>query len=217
MSAGVTRGFVQDRVGTIAQPLYEGVSTGLAEAAARLAGFPHLDEYPALIPILARHAMRNYWVDVGVADPWQVHGQPHLMGQVILVNAEDGLELRLLKERIKTYPGGAPVAGKNDERRQYWTSPTLPVDLPGVAEAERTRLLLLWDRVVEEDEVGISVRVVHTLAPGYYGSAVPIDMSFDIKPSGQMFDQLSFEGDAQDEDLFPDIAEDDNEGDFFGS
>jgi hypothetical protein len=217
MSDGVTRTLVQDRVGTIAQPLYEGVSAGLADASARLAGYPHLDEYPALIPILARHSMRNYWIDGGITDQWQVLGQPHLMGQVILVHADDNLELRLLKERIKTYPGGAPVAGKNHDRRQYWTSPTLPIEVPGVSDTERTRLLLLWDRVILEDETRISVRVVHTLAPGYYGSAVPIDMSFNIEPSGQMFDQLAFEGDAQDEDLFPNIAEDDNEGDTFGT
>lgn len=217
MSDGVTREFVQQCVGAIAQPLYEGVSAGLADAGVRLAGYPHLDQYPALISILARHSMRNYWVDGGMAEPWQVLGQPHLMGQVILVNAEADLELRLLKERLKTYPGGAPVAGTNHDRRQYWTSPTLPIDLPGVPSAERTRLLLLCDRVVVEEEGRISVRVVHTLAPGHYGSAVPIDMSFNIEPSGQMFDQLAFEGEAQDEDLFPDIAKDDNEGDSFGS
>lgn len=216
MSDGLTRGFVQARVGAIAQPLYEGVSAGLADAAARLAGYPHLDQYPALVPILARHSMRNYWLDGGISEPWDVQGQPYLMGQVILVNADAGLELRLLKERMKTYPGGVPVAGKNDERRQYWTAPTLPIEIPEATDGDRTRLLLLWDRLIVEDESKIGVRVVHTLAPGYYGSAVPIDMSFNIEPTGQMFDQLAFEGDPQDEDFFPHIAEDDNEGDSFG-
>lgn len=217
MSDGVTREFVQQCVGAIAQPLYEGISAGLADAGVRLAGYPHLDQYPVLIPILARHSMRNYWVDGGMIEPWQVHGQPHLMGQVILDNGDADLELRLLKERIKTYPGGAPVAGKNHERRQYWTSPTLPIDVSGAPDTERTRLLLLWDHVLVEGQVKISVRVVHTLAPGYYGSAVPIDMSFNIEPSGEMFDQLAFEGEPQDEDLFPNIAENDNEGDSLGS
>ena len=138
------------------------------------------------------------------------------MGQVILVNSVASLELRLLKERIKTYPGGGPTAGKNDERRQYWTSPTLPIAVPGGVDAERTRLLLLWDRAMVEDEPKISVRVVHTLAPGYYGTAVPIDMSFNIEPTGEMFDQLRFEGDPQNDNFFPNIAEDDNEGDNLG-
>lgn len=217
MSAGVTREFVQQCVGEIAQPLYEGVSAGLADAGVRLAGYPNIERYPSLVPILARHSMRNYWVDGGMVGPWKVGGQPHLMGQVILVNADADLELRLLKERTKTYPGGVPAAGANRDRCNYWSAPPLPLDIPGVAGVERTRLLLLWDRVIAEGEWRISVRVVHTLAPGYYGSAVPIDMSFNIQPSGQMFDQLAFEGEAQDDDLFPNIAEDDNEGDSLGS
>lgn len=213
MSASVTQMLIEQCVGAIALPLYEGVSAGLAEATTRLDGFAHLDQYPALVPILARHAMRNYWVDAGVSRPWHVGGQPHLMGQVILTNADAAIELRLLKERSQTYPGGVPVAGRNPERQHYWAEPPLPIEMPRSAPEERTRLLLLWDQVVEGDEKKISVRVVHTLAPGYYGSRVPIDMSFNIEPTGQMFAQLTFEGEAQDEDLFADIPKEDNEGD----
>lgn len=216
MRDDVTRDFVQERVGTIAQPLYEGVTAGLADAESRLAGYPHLDSYPALTAILARHSMRNYWVDGGMARPWEVQGQPHLMGQVIIVNAAANLELRLLKERIRTYPGGAPVAGKSDLRRQYWTQLAFDYPVPSAVNEERTRLLLLWDRIAVEEEAQISVRVVHTCAPGHYGSAVPIDMSFNIEPGGGIFDQLTFEGDPQNDDFFPDIAEDDNEGDNLG-
>lgn len=216
MSGQATREFVQDRVSAIAQPLYEGISAGLADADTRLAGFRHLDTYPALTPILARHAVRNYWVDGGLGAPWEVRGQPHRMGQVILLNADANLELKLLKERSRTYPGGVPVAGNNEQRRRYWTSATLPIFIPSAVSLEPTRLLLLWDRIVTEHEAKISVRVVHTLAPGHYGAAVPIDMSFNIEPSGEMFDQLRFQGDHQDEDFFPDIAANDNEGDNHG-
>ena len=92
-------------------------------------------------------------------------------------------------------------------------SPPLDVAVDNApTSASKTVLLLLWDRQVDSGRDVVTVRAVHTLAPGVYGRAVPIDMSFDIEPGGTVFDQLAYRGDDQPDDFFPHIVRDDNEG-----
>lgn len=145
---------------------------------------------------------------------WRVGGNPMMMGQTILRNATQGMEMRLLKERRKTYPGGVPVAGWNGARRNYWTQPSLDIAVPAQPFLdEYIRLLLLWDRLMVDGVSVLTVRVVHTLAPGIYGRRVPLDLNYEIRSTGGVFDNLSFPGDPENEDLFADIDRQENEDD----
>lgn len=69
---------------------------------------------------------------------------------------------------------------------------------------------------VERRCAALSARVVHPIGAGRYGVRVPIDLSYEIQPTGTMYDQLKFPGESQIEDLFPNIGRKDNEGDASG-
>lgn len=213
MPADATRASVEALLAGVGVSLYEGVTAGLAASDALLERVPYREDYPWLASAHARVGARNYWRDNGIGDGWMLGGNPRLMGQTLLEHAEDGIVLRLLKERRRSYPGGVPVAGNNDERREQWQQPALAVDVHNShVTPEQVVLLLLWDRHIEEARDVVSVRAVHTLAPGIYGQAVPIDMSFDIEPGGTVFNRLTYRGDDQPDDFFAHIARDENEG-----
>lgn len=213
MPADATRATVEALLSTVGQSLYEGVTVGLAASDTLMGRVPYREDYPWLASAHARVGARNYWRDNGIGDGWSLRGNPRLMGQTLLEHAEESVVLRLLKERRRTYPGGVPVAGSNEARRQEWQQPPLDVAADNAPTwASKTVLLLLWDRQVDSGRDVVTVRAVHTLAPGVYGRAVPIDMSFDIEPGGTVFDQLAYRGDDQPDDFFPHIVRDDNEG-----
>ncbi|UJH70064.1 XRE family transcriptional regulator [Ornithinimicrobium sp. INDO-MA30-4] len=60
------------------------------------------------------------------------------------------------------------------------------------ATSEQVRLLALWDTA--EDGAAVKLRVVHPLVPGIYGSKVPIDLSYEIVPSGGSLPRWSSSG-----------------------
>lgn len=201
---------------TVSLDLFEGITTGVAGARAMLRALPNMDDYPHLVSLNARAFMREYWLANGLPGEWTVSGNSRLMGQTILSNAFENVEMRLLKERRRTYPGGVPIAGSNWTRRDAWRQAPLDIEVPGQPVSDDTvRLLALWD-IAEDDDLVVSVRVVHTLQPGVFGSRVPIDLSYEIKPTGGIFDMLQFRGDAEDEDFFADIDREENEGDAAG-
>ena len=207
-----TRLRVERCVQAISAPLYEGIASGYAEAEARLGTLTRIEEYPSLTPMVARAGMRNYWLDHGLGLEWRVGGNPRLSVQTTLYNHSEGLELRLLKERSRRYPGGVPVAGSNHARRQVWMGEQLGLEVPGLPAARTHRCLLLWDRLLTEGgDPQLTVRVVHPIGTGVWGNRVPIDMSFEINPGGGMFDTLSFPGDPQLDDFFPNITREDND------
>ena len=174
------------------------------------------EDYPSLRSMLTRAHMRNYWMDnpqVG----WEVGGNPKRNCQCLLIDRRHGLSLRLLKENRRLSPGGTPAAGHSTARREAWAQP-LPDDFLALPASptrqELTELFLLWDRTIVTGEPRVSVRVVHTIAPGVFGRAVPLDMSFEIEPGGTMFDALEFPGDPDEPDLWAEIDDDDEaEGD----
>lgn len=51
---------------------------------------------------------------------------------------------------------------------------------------------------------------------GHEGDDVGGELSYEIQPTGTMYDQLKFPGESQIEDLFPNIGRKDNEGDASG-
>lgn len=207
---------VERCVDAVSVELYEGVTTGFAEAQAMLRPLSNGGDYPYLVPLSARAFMREHWLANGLPGHWHITGNPRLMGQTILTNAQENLELRLLKERRGAYPGGVPVAGASNARKRAWRQePFGFVAESQRATSEQVRLLALWDTA--EDGAAVKLRVVHPLVPGIYGSKVPIDLSYEIVPSGGIFASLEFVGAAQDDDLFAEIDRDENEGDVAAS
>ncbi|MDR0285417.1 MAG: hypothetical protein LBI33_11115 [Propionibacteriaceae bacterium] len=143
---------------------------------------------------------------------WGLGGNPALSGQLHLVQADSGLLLKVLKERRRTYPGGVPPPGYNRTRREYWRNEPLQPVLPGMPRLLPTdgwtNLLLLWDLVDAMDiDQGFTLRVVHTLTPGSYGSNVPIDLSVPLDASGGLWESLQFPGSDDSEDFFVDVDE----------
>lgn len=213
MSADARSEAVKALLDAVGVSLYEGVIAGLAASDAQMEGVGHREDYPWLASAHSRVGARNYWRDNGIGDGWMLGGNPRLMGQTLLHHAGDGVVLRLLKERRGPHPGGVPAAGPNDARREQWQQPPLAVDVRDASQTpDQVVLLLLWDRQTQDERDLVTVRAVHTLAPGAFGRAVPIDMSFDINPSGTVFDRLAYRGDDQPDNFFAHIDEADNEG-----
>jgi hypothetical protein len=212
------RGLVERQIGAVSLALYEGVTTGFANA--RNIWSRHDDpEFRWLLSMNARARMRDHWERNLPALGWVVSGNAALMGQTILVSPDERVALRLLKENPRVHVGGVPPAGLNRARQAAWIQDPLPDVDHGPdpqAAAGTTECLLLWDSDWKEGSPVLSARVVHTTGPGRYGVRVPIDLSYKIRPNGNMYDQLNFPGDAQIEDFFPNINQKDNEGDASG-
>lgn len=192
--------------------LYEGITTGFANA--RGVG-SHLDQsrFRWLLAMNARAHMRLFWESNPPAPGWSVGGDARLMGQTILVSADQRLTLRLLKENHRVHPAGVPPAGHNAARQAAFSQLPLPgLDFAsGVAIEGTTNCLLVWDAEWEHGDPMLSVRVVHPIGTGSYGQPVPIDLSIDIDPSGELYDHLRFGGHAEDVDLFPTFRQEENE------
>lgn len=212
------RSLVEHQIGLVSLGLYEGITTGFANARGM---WSRLDEPRQrwLLAMNARARMRDAWERAIPSLGWRVAGNAALMGQTILVSPDERLTLRLLKEHPGVHPGGVPAAGLNKARRAAWAQEPLPglsLTLDPTVVALTTECLLLWNVEWDGGTPALSARVVHTTGPGRYGVRVPIDLSYEIRPTGDMYDQLKFSGQAQLEDLFPNINQKDNEGDASG-
>ena len=190
--------------------LYEGMSVAIPSAHARARGLAHT-RYPHVRPLLVRCDLREYLESEAMPVGWRVDGNPGLMGQLILVQDELGLRLRVLKERRKTYPHGVPPAGSNPARRREWQA-ALPI--PQNSDRGRVELLLLWD-YSNRDEAGgaFTLRIVHTTEAGIYGQAVRCDLDLEVVAGGTVFESLSFTGGDDSEDFFSEVNIDKAEND----
>lgn len=194
--------------------LYSGVATSLTAAHKRREGLDHAT-YPHLLPLLVRSELREYFGDNPLPNGWTVGGDPRKMGHLMLNQAELGIQLRFLKERRDTYSNGVPIAGKNAARRKVWTDP-LPLLWPADSDPNSlathpVRLLLVWDFAKSTQLNEFTLQVVHTVAPGVYGKAVPCDLILDVKDGGEIFKSLEFPGSEEREDLFVLTEEEGNE------
>jgi hypothetical protein len=201
MTSVDVRQLIEVQATALGPVLHEGTATSLSGALKRSKGLPHR-EHPHLRPLLMRAEMRKFLDSRRMPDGWQVGGDSRLMGQLHLVHAEHNLEMRFLKERRRTYPGGVPLAGKNHARRERWTAPPLDFDLPISTSTGPVPLLLLWDFLNAQTLDQFTLRIVHTLAPGVYGQEVPCDLILDVDHGGDIFKRLSFSGSPENEDLF---------------
>jgi len=188
------------------------MAVSLASAGKRTRGLPY-ERYPHLLPLTMRAEFREYLERESIPGGWSVGGDSRAMGQLLLQHAELGLEMRFVKERRRSYPGGIPVAGKNAARRARWTQPPLDLHIPGASRTviDPVNLLLCWDFAARKTLDEFRLRIVHTLAPGTYGSAVPCDLILDVENGGTIFTHLAFAGADEDEDFFRlDISEEEN-------
>lgn len=214
MSNSDTRQIIEVQAQALGAVLHAGVATSLAASLSRNKGLRH-EKYPHLMPLTMRAEMREYLESNPLLNGWEVGGDSRKMGQLLLTNTDLDLEMRFLKERRRTYPGGVPTAGNNQARRQQWTSEPLDLRLPepaSVTDADPVRLLLLWDFLDAQTLDQFALRIVHTLAPGLHGHAVPCDLIVDVNDGGSIFSHLKFPGSPEDDDFFMvEIAEEENE------
>lgn len=170
-------------------------------------------KYPFLHPINLRVGFRDFLDSVTLPDGWQVGGNSTLMGQTLLVS--DDFQIRFLKERRRTYPGGTPPAGRNHARRAFYYQPkllnfddvTTHLDIP-----MKERLLLLWDYGHPETGPELELRMVRPIEGGTFGRVVPIDLSV---PLNDLLTEIKFiSADEEDLDLFSvEISKEENEND----
>lgn len=214
MSNGGIREVIQSQAELLGPVLHAGMATSLVTSTSRRGGLSH-KKYPHVLPQLLRCDLREYLEQEGLPMGWALAGDSRKMAQLTLEHDEHQLELRFLKERRRTYPGGVPVAGRNPARRGKWINQELDlrVQQPEESAPDPYSLLLLWD-FVGSDLDQFSLRIVHTLEAGVYGREVPCDLILEVGDGGSIFSRLSFVGDPEDDDLFADntIQLDEGEG-----
>lgn len=213
MSSGDVRRAIEVQTEALGPVLYAGAATALTASRKRRRGLAH-ERYPHLLPLLMRVEMREFLEENPLPNGWVVGGDSTKMGQLLLHQPDLNLQMRFLKERRRTYPGGVPVAGRNPSRREDWIAEPFDFALPaGSNTPGSVRLLLLWDFLSRRDLKRFSLRIVHTLTPGVYGKAVPCDLILDVNDGGEIFKRLEFTGAPQDRDFFAvEIAEEDGDG-----
>ncbi|MGL4743129.1 MAG: hypothetical protein ACRCXL_01880 [Dermatophilaceae bacterium] len=214
MSAREIREVIETQAKMLGPVLHAGAATSLAASEMRCRGLGH-DMYPHLRPLTMRAEMREHLERDRLPHGWAVGGNPGLMGQLLLNHADLDLEMRFLKERRRAYPGGVPVAGSNGARRGRWVNDPLDLMLPAqpADAAQHLPLLLLWDFTDPRVRDEFTLRIVHTLAPGIYGRAVPCDLIVDVQDGGTIFSHLRFPGSPEDDDFFViEVAEEDEHG-----
>lgn len=175
----------------------EGVSHGL-NFADRAMQNADRQTFPFYHPLSLRVGFRLFFDSFALPEGWELGGDPARMGQTLLVSSD--YQIRFLKERRRTYPGGAPPAGRNHARQAFYYQPPL-LDLNDVKDRldihERERLLLLWDYGDPEQGAEIELRLVRPIGPGIYGEKVPTDLSV---PLNGLSTEFRFVG-ANEEDL----------------
>lgn len=193
--------------------LVEAVAHGAVKSKLAINGIDS-KKHPYLHPMALRANFRTYLDSMELPNGWYLAGDTKKMGQTLIVN--ENYQLRFLKERKRTYPGGIPPAGRNAARRAYYRQyqPKIPglSDLEGLAGGHtRENLVLAWDYVNVDSVDEISLRLVRPIEPGKFGEAVPIDL---VVPLDTMPDQWEFIGGEEELDMFKvDISEEGAEHD----
>jgi hypothetical protein len=212
MSNDEAKTVIEAQAEALGPALHAGTAVALSAAGQRMRGLDH-GRYPHLLPLTMRVEFREHLEREGLPNGWLVGGDSRAMGQLLLQQPDLGIEMRFVKERRRSYPGGVPHAGKNGARRQRWAQDPLNLDIPGAPNdlLSPVNLLLCWDFASHEKLDEFRLRIVHTLAPGSYGAAVPCDLILDVENGGSIFSRLKFAGSDDDEDFFKvEISEEEN-------
>ncbi|MCK9824027.1 hypothetical protein NOCD_11080 [Nocardioides cavernae] len=203
------RPIITHEAAVLSATLNESMAVAVAHARDDTRRYPPR-QFPHAMPMMLRCAMRLELERCGLPNGWELNGDSRLMGQLLLSNEEHALDLRFLKERRRSYPGGVPSAGRNPARIAAWSSRDVPLPTLGASELDtpterqRTTVLWVWDLggPLSDEHPAFTQRLVHTTSPGVYGRAVPCDLSLDLLPAGGIFDRLEFAGGDTDTDFF---------------
>lgn len=207
LNDGDVRPIIRAEAKRLAPRLHEVVADGLTKSQKRLAGI-NRREHPVLLPLLLRADMRVLLGERGLPDGWEVVGDSRLMEQLNFVNRELGIEQKFAKERRRNYPGGIRPAGYTHARRMFYSNPTFDLGPEfefEVAAAPTINLVMAWDLIGDDVEDGFTLRMVHPLEPGMYGRAVPTDLSIDLLPGGEIFDNREFSGNPALGNIFDEV------------
>ncbi|MCH8563666.1 hypothetical protein LTI14_10635 [Nesterenkonia sp. YGD6] len=198
---------VISHAGALGPDLQDTMARAMASASRDISSLPH-DKYPHLRPHITRAYWREELEKTTLPMGWTLGGNPRRNGQTSLIHPELNAEMRIMKERRRTYPGGVPTAGLSPSRRKYWdgtgTPPMEGLEIPAgsLPQFEPLNLLLCWDYATSENQTDFKLRVVHTLEPGHYGEAVKCDIIIDIQQDGGLHRYSRFEGSEDHEDFF---------------
>ncbi|QHB37877.1 hypothetical protein SEA_OPIE_34 [Gordonia phage Opie] len=214
------RPLVAAETAKLAPTLYESVSLAIDGARTRMAGID-LSMYPAQFSGLVRVEVREDLVLRELPQGWSVAGDPRQMAQLVLINEEQDLLFRFLKEN-RANRGGVPHAGHNRARREVWSErPTqLALDFGSIGTLQSDRpldsdpmtFLLLWSPIDPADlDAGFTLRVVHTVEPGTHRQGVVCDMEIELLQGGEIHERLAFAGADEAGDLFEIAIEKEND------
>jgi hypothetical protein len=117
MSSEEARAAIETQAQALGSVLHAGLAVALTSAGKRMQGLSY-DRYPHLLPLTMRAELREYLEREVIPNGWVVRGDSRAMGQLLLQQPGLGMEMRLVKERRRSYPGGVPTAGKNFARQQ---------------------------------------------------------------------------------------------------
>ena len=191
----------------MASPWFEGLSHSLSFANKHNARFVFRQQ-PHLWSLTARAELRMYFEKHPLPPGWILGGDSRLMGQIIFINSEAGLNVDFLKENRRVHPGGIPPAGSSKSRRQRWATPATLFELDGIhhTRADQIDLHFAWDYGRDANEAvdlnTFQSRILHTTEAGQFGRPVGCNFFFNILPNGELHTTKRFDGDAAEEDFF---------------
>ncbi|WP_146079274.1 hypothetical protein [Rathayibacter sp. AY1A4] len=192
----VTRRILAREGNLLSRPLFDGIESAVAQTTSALRKLSERD-YPHLFASSKRAYFREALLGTGLPSGWTVTGSPKMNGQIILMHADLGTTLRVLAEsRVTT--NGVPHAGRTLAQQDAWTAVQVPLfTLPSDVRIDRRFLLLGAFESLEP-----SLRIVRPVAPGRYRGTVPCDYNLVLQQAAESWEDRSFGGSDEEEDLF---------------
>ena len=187
----------------LSEPLMEAFSTSVAHLESEASRYSQF-RFPAIRPMLMRASVRLALEEGLLPEGARVGGNPHQNCELLI--EYKNLTMRVLKENRRLFPGGIPVAGRNDARRAYYQQMSLEDMLftGDSCEDAPLNLILLWEWIdVENRKQGVDLRLVHTIGAGRWSaSPVPVDLSIPIVSDVGFYSNLEFETTEETQDFF---------------
>lgn len=200
MPANETKAFLHLSAMTLASPLHEAMGYAISVADQKMVSYRVSGaKYRGLHSYLVRVGVREFLLEEGLPDSWEIAGNPELSGQLKFLDQQSGWQIRFLKESPVT-TNRVPLAGANKARRQIWTGDLFSsagVDHSLGRVIREDELLMLWN--LQNQDFGL--RVVHTIGPGKFQKTVPVNYSLDLVVSGNVHENRRFDPDNSEENL----------------
>lgn len=187
----------------LAEPLIDAFSASIAHVEREAKRYSQF-RFPSMRPMMLRASVRMELENGLLPEGARLAGKPQQNCQLLI--EYQNLSFRVLKENRELFPGGTPVAGRNQARRAYYQQMSFEDMLSqgGEIEGLPVKLILLWDwQDVENRDQGVNLRVVHPIGTGTSsGKPVPVDLSIPIISDAGFYDSLKFETKEEEQDFF---------------